>query len=43
MRDEIIYPFPNLNIWTVEVWDLISNSFHTLLGMWSFIYAEIKV
>ena len=27
----------------VEVWEWFSNLVHTLLGMWSFIHASIKV
>ena len=31
--DEIAYPFPNFNGSTVEVWEMISNFTHTLLGV----------
>ena len=37
------YPFPNFNGATVEVWELIDNSSHTLLCMWLLIHAGIKV
>ena len=32
--DEITYPFLNFNSTTVEVWEWISNSPYTSLGMW---------
>ena len=41
MWDEITYPFPNFNCRTVDVWDWII-SYHTLLGMWLLIHAQIK-
>ena len=40
MWDEITDPSPNFN---AAVWEKISNSSHTLLRSWSFIYAGIKV
>ena len=39
----MIYPFPNFNIYIVEVWKEISNFIPHLLGMWLFIHAAIKV
>ena len=42
MWDEIIYPFPNVNGCTVDVWEWV-NSFHALLGMWLLILAGIKI
>ena len=43
VRGKIIYLFPNFNGPTVEVWEWIIISSHTLLGMWLVIHAEIKV
>ena len=44
MWDEITYPFPNFNNATVEVWKWISNfTPHSLLGMWLFVHAGIKL
>ena len=43
MWDEINYPFPNFNGYTVEVWEWWVISSHTLLGMWLLIHAGIKV
>ena len=40
---EIIPPSPNFNDTAVEILELIRNSSHTLLGMWLFIHAGIKV
>ena len=43
MWDEITYPFPNCNASAVEIWERISNSSHTSLGMWLLIHSGIKV
>ena len=32
MWDEIIYPFPNFNGFTIEVWEWISNFILNLTG-----------
>ena len=42
--DEIIYPFPNLNGYTVEVWEWISNFISYFTGrIFLLINAVIKV
>ena len=38
--DEITYLFPNFNGCTVEVWEWINNSIHTLPGMWLLIHVS---
>ena len=43
VRDDITYSFPNLDGFTIEVWEWIRNFNHTLLGMWSLIDDGIKV
>ena len=43
MLDVIIFPFPNFNVATVEVYELISNSTHALQGMQLLIHAGLKV
>ena len=37
----INYPFPNINSVDIEVWEGISNSSQTLLGMWVIIHTGI--
>ena len=39
--DEITYLFQNFN--TIEVWEMMNNFRHTLLGMWLLIHAVIEV
>ena len=41
--DEIIFPFPNSNCCTVEVWKWISNFTHALYWMRLLIHAGVKV
>ena len=42
--DEITHPFPNLNGYTVEVWEWISKfTALTLLTVWLLVHAGIKV
>ena len=41
--DGTTYPFPNFNGVDVEVLNGYVISYRTLLGMWSFIHARIKV
>ena len=44
MWNEIIYPFPNFNDCTVEVWEWINNfPSLILLDMWFFIHAVINL
>ena len=40
--DEIIHLFPNFNDATVEVWERVAISSHTLLHMWLRIHIGIK-
>ena len=41
-RREASFSYLN-SVCTVEVWEWINNSSHTLLGMWLFIHAGVKV
>ena len=41
MWDEIVYPFPNFNGETVEVWEWKNNFIHALLGMWLLTQCEV--
>ena len=43
MLGVIIFPFPNFNIATVEVYELISNSIYALQGMQLLIHAGKKL
>ena len=42
--DEITYPFPNFNGYTVDVWEWISNFYpHLRIDVITYLYARIKV
>ena len=43
VQAEIIYPFPNFDGFTVEVWEWVSNFTHTVLDMWILIHGGIEV
>ena len=43
LKSEIMFPSLNFNSCTIEVWKWISDSSHSLLGMWLLIHAGIKV
>ena len=40
--EDIIYPIPNFNSTTVEVWELINNFIPHFTGMWLIIHAGVK-